>query len=120
MRSILSITIVLLFVGVLAVGPEVDGGLFRRSKCGPGGCKPSVVEPAPVPFPIDELKMDPLPSAPEIPVSPATCEVDIDAIVAEVLRRLPPVMFEIQHPDGKVFSQSKPLGKPIRLRLVPQ
>ncbi len=33
--------------------------------------------------------------------------------------RLPPVMLQIEHPDGKVYQQAKPLGRPITIRLVP-
>jgi hypothetical protein len=47
-------------------------------------------------------------------------QTDISIIVGEVLKQMPPVMFEIQHPNGEVFSQSKPLGEAIRLRLVPR
>lgn len=33
---------------------------------------------------------------------------------------IPKVKMQIEHQDGKVFSQEKPLGEPIRLKLVPQ
>lgn len=53
--------------------------------------------------------------------------IDIDYITALVLAKffdeenplLPPVVLEIHHPDGKVFTQAKPLGVPLRIRLVP-
>jgi hypothetical protein len=32
---------------------------------------------------------------------------------------LPPVMMQIEHPDGRIATQSKPLGKPITIKLVP-
>jgi hypothetical protein len=108
------------------VAYDVDGGLFRRRG---NGCQPgtNAGKPPQVPFPIDEGEEAPVcgpEGCPEIPFEPPvvqTCPpIDIDAIVEEVIRRLPPVKMEIEHADGKVFSQSKPLGEAIRLRLVPQ
>lgn len=40
----------------------------------------------------------------------------IDQITQHVAGQLPPVVMEIQDGD-KVFRQSKPLGKPIRMRV---
>ncbi len=55
---------------------------------------------------------------------PGTSEVppaiDYDRLAAEVLLRLPPVKLEIRHPNGKTFSQAKPLGEAIVLELVPK
>lgn len=56
-----------------------------------------------------------------------TPAIDIDYLTASVLAKLfdeenpllPPVVLEIHHPDGKVFTQAKPLGVPLRIRLVP-
>jgi hypothetical protein len=33
--------------------------------------------------------------------------------------RLPPVVLQIEHPDGRVYQQAKPLGRPITIKLVP-
>ena len=43
-----------------------------------------------------------------------TVSVDADGVL-----RLPPVVLEIETPDGKVQQQAKPLGHPIRIKLVP-
>ena len=43
-----------------------------------------------------------------------TVNVDADGVL-----RLPPVVLEIETPDGKVQQQAQPLGHPIRIRLVP-
>ena len=45
--------------------------------------------------------------------------IDIQQIADEVIRQLPPVRMQIQHPNGEVFEQSAPLGKPIAVKLVP-
>jgi len=38
---------------------------------------------------------------------------------ADGVLRLPPVVLQIEHLDGQVFTQAKPLGVPIRIKLVP-
>jgi len=38
---------------------------------------------------------------------------------ADGILRLPPVTLQIEQLDGKVYTQSKPLGVPIRIKLVP-
>lgn len=46
---------------------------------------------------------------------------DIEAIAAAVAAQLPPVRFQLLDAAGKVTQeQSKPLGEPIRLQLVPE
>jgi hypothetical protein len=45
--------------------------------------------------------------------------VDTQVVETGGTLRIPPVVMQIQHLDGKVFTQSQPLGKPITLRLVP-
>jgi hypothetical protein len=45
--------------------------------------------------------------------------VDTQVVETGGTLRIPPVVMQIEHLDGKVFTQSKPLGKPITLRLVP-
>lgn len=142
MKPIIVILSVLAVAGVLLVNYDADGGwLFNRQKCEPGGqC------PIEVPFPIDEIPSGGLVVLPtdDPPTSPTLdnpCEA-LEARVTILERRLdaianaqpqpqtidydtlaahlPPVRMEIHHPDGTVYTQSKPLGEPIRLRLVPQ
>lgn len=116
MRNTTIATILLCLAGLTAVGYQADGGLFRRKD----KCSPNVERPD-KPFPIDEL-FGPIIDDEVAPCVGSTCPatLDIDAIVKEVIERLPPVKMEIHHPDGKVYTQSKPLGEPIRLVLVPQ
>lgn len=142
MKPIIVILSVLAVAGVLLVNYDADGGwLFNRQKCEPGGqC------PIEVPFPIDEIPSGglivlPTDDPPASPVLDNPCEA-LAARVTRLERRLddianaqpqqqsidystlaahlPPVRMEIHHPDGTVYTQSKPLGEPIRLRLVPQ
>jgi hypothetical protein len=59
-------------------------------------------------------------TGPAGPAGPSSPPADVDAIVARVKAALPPVRVQIVGPDGKVKQeQSKPLGDPIRLELVP-
>jgi len=51
---------------------------------------------------------------------------DIDGNTVETISvgtdgvlRLPPVILQIEHPNGQVYEQAKPLGRPITIRLVP-
>lgn len=65
------------------------------------------------------------PAGPRGPPGPPGSEgqrpvIDYQAIAKAVVAELPPVRMQIEHPDGKVFEQSKPLGEPIRIKLVPK
>jgi len=46
--------------------------------------------------------------------------VDSISVGPDGVLRLPPVRMQIQHPGGQVFEQSKPLGRPIAIKLVPK
>lgn len=46
--------------------------------------------------------------------------LDYNKLVAEIIKRLPPVRMEIQHLDGSVKFQEKPLGEVIAIKLVPK
>jgi hypothetical protein len=41
------------------------------------------------------------------------------SVGSDGMLRLPPVVLQIEHPDGQVFQQAKPLGRPITIKLVP-
>lgn len=121
MRKIVGILAVVCVIGIGLVSIDADGGLFRRS-CPPGGCNPGGgSKPPKIDVPIEELILD-VPPEPNwlAPVPDSVQTVDIDAIVEAVIRQLPPVVIQIEHPNGTVSSQSKPLGEAIRFRLVPQ
>lgn len=144
MRRIVGLSVVLLFA--MMVGLTVDGGWFSRRapQCTPKGCKPPM-EAFPideVPIPIQILEVIPEPTFPEVVPEPdfpeptvqncTECERCDDLAarlsllesnqltLTEIITSLPPVTMEIHHPDGTIYTQSKPLGEPIRLRLVPQ
>jgi len=44
---------------------------------------------------------------------------DIISVGTDGVLRLPPVVLQIEHPNGQVYEQAKPLGRPITIRLVP-
>ena len=43
----------------------------------------------------------------------------IISVGSDGVLRLPPVVLQIEHPDGQVYQQAKPLGRPITIKLVP-
>jgi hypothetical protein len=45
--------------------------------------------------------------------------VDTISVGSDGILKLPPVILQIEHPDGQVFKQAKPLGRAITIKLVP-
>lgn len=45
--------------------------------------------------------------------------VDTISVGSDGVLRLPPVVLQIEHPDGQVYQQAKPLGCAITIKLVP-
>jgi hypothetical protein len=45
--------------------------------------------------------------------------VDTISVGSDGVLRLPPVVLQIEHPDGQVYQQAKPLGRAITIKLVP-
>lgn len=44
---------------------------------------------------------------------------DTISVGSDGVLRLPPVVLQIEHPDGQVYQQAKPLGRAITIKLVP-
>lgn len=123
MNHVKTIGLLLIIVLCCGVSYDANGGLFFRRKCRPQH-NSRIQKPAEVPFPIDEVPGDCPEGKCEPTIAPTSWtpspEIDIDTIVKAVIEQLPPVTIQIEHPNGEVFSQSKPLGEAIRLKLVPQ
>ncbi len=73
---------------------------------------------------IERMASDPRFRGPPGPAGPAgkdgkSPEINYDRLTSEIVRRLPPITFEIQEQGRTVASQATPLGGTVKLDLVP-